>query len=401
MKIRESDRLQQMSEYYFSHKLREVRDLIRQGKRIINLGIGNPDLPPPPVVIQTLQQSADGVDNHGYQPYQGIPELREAMAEWYFQTYHVALNGRNEILPLMGSKEGIVHISLAFLNKGDEVLVPDPGYLTYRSAAQLAGAKIVPYPLREEKGWLPDLEELTSLVTQQTRLIWINYPHMPTGSVATLEIFSSLVEFAAKHHLLLCHDNPYSLILNPSTPISIFNVPQAYDCCLELNSLSKTFNMAGWRVGMVVGQTTFLKSILKVKSNMDSGMFLPIQHAAIQALKVSRDWFLQQNQEYETRRTLVHQFLDRLNCQYQPQTAGLFVWGKLPGGMDSRDMTDWLLSEYGIFVAPGDIFGEQGKGYIRVSLCAPKEQIAESVQRVENVKARMFDDKKLYKKQLT
>ena len=378
-----ANRLNSVQEYYFSRKLQEVRELSARGRDVINLGIGNPDLPPPPQAIQTLRHTAALPDSHGYQPYRGIPELRQAMADWYRHTYGVHLDAAEEVLPLMGSKEGIVHISLAFLNPGDQVLVPDPGYPAYASAARLAGGQPVFYNLREEHHWLPDRDELEALDTSRVRLMWVNYPHMPTGAVAGEDTFAELVAFARERRILLCHDNPYSRILNPQLPLSILQLPGAREGCLELNSLSKSFHMAGWRVGMVVGAAPYLETIIKVKSNLDSGMFLPVQQAAVEVLRMSSDWHEQQNIRYQRRRELIRQLLDTRGCTWSPDTAGLFVWGKLPDDIaDAETFVDQLLYSAGIFLAPGTVFGNNGKRYIRASLCAPEERIQQAIERI-------------------
>ncbi|MCX7546674.1 aminotransferase class I/II-fold pyridoxal phosphate-dependent enzyme [Xanthomarina sp. F1114] len=379
--IEVAQRLQSVEEYYFSKKLREVRLLQADGKPIINLGIGSPDLQPPQKVISALSESFKDVQANQYQSYQGLPELREAMAYFYRSQYQVNLSPSTEVLPLMGSKEGIMHISMAFLNPGDHVLVPNPGYPTYLSVSRLVGANPILYPLNEEENWLPDLEALEQKDLTQVKLMWINYPHMPTGAVATEAFFVKLIAFAKKHQILIVNDNPYGFILN-SSPKSILNIPGAKDVCLELNSLSKTFNMSGWRIGMVLGKSEYIGHILKVKSNMDSGMLYGIQKGAIEALNCSKLWYVSLNNVYEERRKLIWRLADNLNCTYNKQATGLFVWAKIPGSFTSEEFIDLLLKEKHIFIAPGTVFGSQGEGYIRFSLCACTKDIEEAIARI-------------------
>ncbi len=374
-------RLETVEEYYFSKKLREVRNLAASGKPIINMGIGSPDLQPPAAVIEAIQNSLQDSTAHKYQSYQGLLELREAIAAFYKQKFDVEVNPADEILPLMGSKEGIMHISLAFLNEGDLVLIPNPGYPTYTSVTKLVGAEPVFYKLDATNNWQPDFEALEQEDLTQVKLMWVNYPHMPTGTNALQETFEKLIAFGKKHKILIVNDNPYSFVLN-DTPQSILQVDGAKEIALELNSLSKTFNMAGWRVGMVLGAAKFLEQVLKVKSNMDSGMFYGIQKGAIKALQLSDAWFTTQNAQYEERRALIWKLADKLNCSYDTNTAGLFVWGKIPAGKTSEEMTDVLLYEKNVFIAPGTIFGSQGEGYIRFSLCVSKEVIQEVIDRM-------------------
>ncbi len=376
-----ADRLRHIQEYYFSKKLREVRGLAAQGKSIINLGIGSPDLDPPKPVVEALQHSLQDVGAHKYQSYQGVPEFRNAIADFYLSKYTVNLNPENEILPLMGSKEGILHISMAFLNKDDEVLIPNPGYPTYTSVTNLVGATPVFYELSKEGDWQPDLEALEQQDLSKVKLMWVSYPHMPTGASAAKDTFEKLVAFAKRCQILIVNDNPYSFILN-ATPQSILEVEGAMEVCLELNSLSKSFNMAGWRVGMVLGSEEHINQILKVKTQMDSGMFYGIQKGAIAALQLSDDWFVEQNKEYQNRRALIWQLASKLNCTFDREASGLFVWAKLPEGKTSEAMIDELLYEKGIFVAPGTVFGSRGEGYIRFSLCVPEEQIKEAINRI-------------------
>lgn len=376
-----ADRLKHIQEYYFFKKLREVRGLVAQGKSIINLGIGSPDLDPPKPVIEALQNSLMDTGAHKYQSYQGIPEFRQAIAGFYQSQYSVNLNPESEILPLMGSKEGILHISMAFLNKGDEVLIPNPGYPTYTSVTNLVEATPVFYELSKKGDWQPDLDALEQQDLSKVKLMWVSYPHMPTGTKANKDTFKKLVKFAKKHQILLVNDNPYSFILN-NHPKSLLEVTGAKEVCLELNSLSKSFNMAGWRVGMVLGSEDHINQLLKVKTQMDSGMFYGIQKGAIAALQLSDDWFIEQNKQYHKRRSLVWELASALGCTYKTDTSGLFVWAKLPEGKTSEAMIDELLYEKGIFVAPGTVFGSRGEGYIRFSLCVPEEQIKEAINRI-------------------
>ena len=379
--IKAAKRLDTVQEYYFSKKLREVRGLIAAGKPIINMGIGSPDLQPPAQVLEAIQGSLKDVSAHKYQSYQGLPELRKAISDFYKNKFSVASNPENEVLPLMGSKEGIMHISMAFLNEGDKVLIPNPGYPTYTSVTKLVGAEPLFYDLDENNNWQPNFEELESQDLSDVKIMWVNYPHMPTGTNATLETFEKLVAFGKKHQILIVNDNPYSFILNDK-PISILQVEGAKDIALELNSLSKTFNMAGWRVGMVLGNATFINEILKVKSNMDSGMFYGIQKGAIEALQLSDDWFINQNKIYEERRNLIWQLADKLDATYSKNSTGLFVWAKIPEGKKSEEVTDSILYDKDIFITPGTIFGSQGEGYIRFSLCVTSEIIKEAISRL-------------------
>jgi len=379
--IKAAKRLDTVQEYYFSKKLREVRGLIAAGKPIINMGIGSPDLQPPAQVLEAIQGSLKDVSAHKYQSYQGLPELRKAISDFYKNKFSVASNPENEVLPLMGSKEGIMHISMAFLNEGDKVLIPNPGYPTYTSVTKLVGAEPLFYDLDENNNWQPNFEELESQDLSDVKIMWVNYPHMPTGTNATLETFEKLVTFGKKHQILIVNDNPYSFILNDK-PISILQVEGAKDIALELNSLSKTFNMAGWRVGMVLGNATFINEILKVKSNMDSGMFYGIQKGAIEALQLSDDWFINQNKIYEERRNLIWQLADKLDATYSKNSTGLFVWAKIPEGKKSEEVTDSILYDKDIFITPGTIFGSQGEGYIRFSLCVTSEIIKEAISRL-------------------
>ena len=381
MKFEKANRLKNVEEYYFSTKLKEVRSLISKGKPIINLGIGSPDLQPPREVIEAISKASLNPNNHGYQSYQGIPELRESIANFYEKHYNVKLDKDHEILPLMGSKEGILHISMAFLNKGDQVLIPNPSYPTYTSVTKLVEAEPIFYNLTEENNWLPDCEAIEKVDLSKVKIMWVNYPHMPTGTNPTDDLFKKLITFAKKHQILLVNDNPYSFILNDD-PKSILSFEGAKEIAIELNSLSKTFNMAGWRVGMVLGNEENLKSILQVKSNMDSGMYFGIQKGAIAALNLPIEWFKSINNIYAKRREIVWKICDVLQCSYVKNSSGLFVWAKIPKGRSSNEFTDKLLYDKNIFVAPGTVFGENGEGYIRFSICVVEEKIQEVLTRV-------------------
>lgn len=376
-----ADRLNTVQEYYFSKKLREVRELMAQGKPIINMGIGSPDLAPSPQVLETLRDSIIEAGAHQYQSYQGLPQLREAISDFYQQKFEVSVDASTEILPLMGSKEGIMHISMAFLNEGDEVLLPNPGYPTYASVTNLVGGKAVTYDLKAENNWFPDVEELSQKDLSKVKLMWVSYPHMPTGATASLEQLKLLVDFAKQNEILLVNDNPYSFVLS-NNPTSILSIEGAKDCTLELNSLSKTFNMAGWRVGMVLGSAEHINAVLKVKSNMDSGMFYGIQKGAVAALKSGPEWFEELDKVYTKRRELMFQLADKLSCTYDKNAVGMFVWCKLPeGAKASEEFIDEVLHDKDIFIAPGTIFGSNGEGYIRFSLCVSEEKIKEAIER--------------------
>ena len=380
--IQTAKRLETVEEYYFSHKLREVRQLISEGKPVINMGIGSPDLAPSNAVIEAIQLAVTEPNAHQYQSYQGLPELRQGIAGFYKNHYNVDLDFNTEILPLMGSKEGIMHIAMAFLNDGDEVLIPNPGYPTYTSVTNLVGAKPIYYDLIEKNNWEPDFETLEKLDLSKVKLMWISYPHMPTGATGSLELFEKLVAFAKKHSILLVNDNPYSFILNQK-PISLLQVNGAKDVALELNSLSKTYNLAGWRVGMVSGNAKFIDAILKVKSNMDSGMFYGIQKGAIQALKLDKSWFQDQNKIYDRRRKLTFELAKKLNCTFDENSVGLFVWAKLPQEHKSSEkFIDDILYNKNIFITPGTIFGSNGDGYIRFSLCVDEKLVQEAIERL-------------------
>ena len=379
--MKAAKRLDTVQEYYFSKKLREVRALSAQGKPIINMGIGSPDLQPPPAVIEAIQQAVLQEGAHKYQSYQGLPAFRQAVADFYQKNYQVVVNPENEILPLMGSKEGILHISMAFLNKGDQVLIPNPGYPTYTSVTNLVEAVPVFYDLTSEHNWEPNFKQLEQQDLSNVKLMWVNYPHMPTGAKATENLFKKLIAFGKKHQLLIINDNPYSFVLN-NNPLSILSIDGAKETAIELNSLSKSFNMAGWRVGMLLGATPILEEVLKVKTQMDSGMFYGIQQGAIAALKVSSEWFENMNEIYQKRRKLIWQIAEALDCTFDKNTSGMFVWAKIPAGKKAENIVDDLLYKHHIFIAPGTIFGSKGEGYIRFSLCVPEEKIKEALDRL-------------------
>lgn len=380
--ITTANRLQTVQEYYFSKKLKEVAQMMQEGKPVINLGIGSPDLAPDVSIVDAIVESMAHEKAHQYQSYQGLPELRQGMKMFYKKWYDVELDSFTEILPLMGSKEGIMHISMAFLNTGDEVLIPNPGYPTYASVTNLVEAKPISYDLLPENNWEPDFEALEKLDLSKVKLMWIGYPHMPTGAKGSKVLFEKLIAFAKKHHIILVNDNPYSFVLNDS-PQSILSISGAKEVALELNSLSKTFNMAGWRIGMVCGNAKFIEAILKVKSNMDSGMFYGIQKGAVAALTLPDDWFVQLNKVYENRRKLVFKLADKLGCTYDKKAVGMFVWAKLPEGQDSAEFIDNLLHVKNLFVTPGTVFGSNGSGFIRFSLCSNENQLEEAISRIK------------------
>lgn len=377
-----AQRIERVTEYYFSAKLKQIEEMNRTGTPVINLGIGSPDLPPSENVIGKLIDSSQEHGNHGYQSYRGIRPLRNAFARWYQEHYCVDLDPRHEILPLMGSKEGIFYISMAFLNEGDKVLVPDPGYPTYKAVAELVGADVLTYDLKEENKWYPELASLEKNDLNHVKIMWVNYPHMPTGAKATDTLFQELVDFGKRHDILVCHDNPYSFILNEQ-PLSLLAAIGAKETALELNSLSKSHNMAGWRIGMVSGNKTFIDSINRVSSNIQSGMFLPLQQAAIEALAHSSSWYDQLNQVYSGRRERIWQLLDMLHCTYEKEQAGLFVWARIPGDRDSFLFSDKMLAQARVFVTPGGLFGKNGMHYIRLSLCSSEKIILESINRIK------------------
>ncbi|WP_405379038.1 pyridoxal phosphate-dependent aminotransferase [Nonlabens sp. Asnod3-A02] len=382
--IQPAKRLDSVQEYYFATKLREVRGLINEGKPVINAGIGSPDLLPPPNVVPALIEAVQDARAHGYQSYLGLPELKNAMAGFYKKQYQVIVNPESEVVPLMGSKEGILHISMAFLNPGDEVLIPDPGYPTYASATRLCEATAVTYNLTASQNWMPDFEALEKLDLSRVKIMWTNYPHMPTGAAGSLTVFEKLVAFARKHNILIVNDNPYSCI-GYDNKISIHQIDGAMDVALELNSISKTYNMPGWRVGMLTGAAALLKEVLKVKTNMDSGMFYGVQKGAIAALQTDNSWLNTQNEIYKKRRAATIKLAKSLNLQPQEQDGGLFLWCKLPDGQsDDKVFVDHLLHNNDIFIAPGSIFGKNGKGYVRFSLCVEEKQVEEMILRVAN-----------------
>ena len=374
--IQTAERLAQTREYYFSRKLKEVDHLKAIGKPIINLGVGSPDIQPPADVIKSMIAATADDKAHQYQPYAGIREFREGIRSFYASHYEVALDVDKEILPLMGSKEGIMHISMAFVNPGDEVLVPDPGYPTYAAVTRLVQAKPVNYDLKAKHDWQPDLDQLAALVTPRTKLMWINYPHMPTGANAKEEMIRSLIEFAKQHNILIVNDNPYSLILSDK-PFSLLRFVDHNVQLLELNSLSKSFNMAGWRIGMLCGDEDLIKSVVQVKSNMDSGMFYPIQKGATAALAASSSWISELDEKYAHRRRLIWELCDQLGLSYDQNTSGLFVWARIKADIKAEELSDRLLHEHDMFVTPGTVFGDQGKAYMRFSLCVGSNQIRE------------------------
>ena len=387
--IEPAERLSLVSEYYFSRKLKEVAQLNAEGKDIISLAIGSPDMPPSSQTVDKLCEVASQSNAHGYQPTMGTPELREAMAEFYQRWYHVELDPKTEVLPLIGSKEGILHVTLAFVNPGDSVLVPNPGYPTYTSLSKILGANVVYYNLKEDNGWQPDFDQLEEIInikhqTSNFKLLWTNYPNMPTGGNARMETYERLVKFAKEHGIVVVNDNPYSFILNEH-PISLLQVPGAKDCCIEFNSMSKSHNMPGWRVGMCLTNATFISWILKIKSNIDSGTFRGIQLAAAEALRNSAEWHHEANIEtYSRRRQYAGQIMDVLGCTYDKNQVGMFLWGKIPEKYaDVEDLTEKVLHEARVFITPGFIFGTNGQRYIRISLCAKEDKIKEALERIK------------------
>lgn len=384
--IATADRLEGIGEYYFSTKLREIDGLNKEGKNIINLGIGSPDLPPHPDVVKVLQEECVKSNVHGYQNYKGSPVLRKAFSDWYKTWYNVELNADTEILPLIGSKEGIMHICMTYLNNGDEALVPNPGYPTYRSAVKLAGGVCIDYELKESNNYFPDFYQLEQTDLSKVKLMWVNYPQMPTGKLPTKKLFEQLIAFGKKHNILICHDNPYSFILNEH-PISLLNIEGAKDVALELNSLSKSQNMAGWRVGVLCGAKERIDEVLRFKSNMDSGMFLPVQLAAAKGLSLGKDWYDSVNAVYKARREKVYELLDTLQCSYSKDQAGMFMWAKIPDDYkDSYELSDEVLYDAKVFITPGGIFGSAGEKYIRISLCGSVEKFEEAISRIKITK---------------
>lgn len=386
--IKPADRISNVSEYYFSKKLKEIAKLNAEGKNIISLGIGSPDMPPSEQTIEALCDDARKADAHGYQSYIGIPELRQAFATFYKKNFGVELNPANEIQPLMGSKEGVMHISLAFLNKGDEVLVPNPGYPTYSSVSNIVEAKIINYDLDENNGWQPDFEKLESMDLSRVKLMWVNYPNMPTGARATKELFEKLVDFGRRHNIIIVNDNPYSFILN-NEKLSILSIPGAKDICIELNSLSKSHNMPGWRMAMVASNPQFIEWILRIKSNMDSGMFRPMQKAAVAAMSNDDEWHEKHNIElYAKRRALAEEIMTTLGCSFDKDQVGMFLWGKIPSKYESSaELADRVLYDARVFITPGFIFGSNGEKYVRISLCSKEDKLQNALDRIkENIK---------------
>ncbi len=383
--IQPSIRVQNIKEYYFSTKLKEIAAMKAAGADIVSLGIGGPDLPPHDEVIETMSAAIHDPSNHGYQTHIGIPELRDAFASWYSRWYGVKLNAASEVQPLIGSKEGVTHISLAFLNPGDKVLVPNPGYPTYSSISRMAGGEVVYYDLLEDNDWQPDFEALESMPLDNVKLMWLNYPNMPTGARAKRETFEKVIEFGRRHGIVIVHDNPYSFILNPE-PQSIMSVPGAKDIAIELNSLSKSHNMPGWRVGVAVSNPEFLSWILRIKSNIDSGQFKPLMLAAAKALEAGPEWHKSLNEAYASRRIIAEKVMEALGCEFDSQQAGLFLWGRIKDeSISSRDLADKVLQEAHVFITPGFIFGSNGERYIRISLCAPEDKLTEALNRINKL----------------
>lgn len=383
--ITPANRVQQVKEYYFSSKLKEIAQMNANGANIISLGIGGPDRPPHEDVINTLCEEAKKYDAHGYQSYVGIPELRQAFSQWYKDNYNVELNPTNEIQPLIGSKEGILHTTLAFINPGDGVLLPNPGYPTYTSVSKLAEAELFSYDLTEENNWEPDFDALEKLPLDKIKLMWVNYPHMPTGKRASLELFQKLVDFGKKHNIVIVNDNPYSFILNDN-PLSIFNIKGAKDIAIEMNSLSKSHNMPGWRIGMIASNPTFIQWILKVKSNIDSGQFRPMMKAAVEALNQGKEWYAEVNNTYAKRRLIAEEIMNVLGCHFDKSQSGLFLWGRIPEHIQSSEtLADDILYNAHVFITPGFIFGSNGNRYIRISLCATEEKMLEALNRIKQM----------------
>ena len=384
-KIAPADRLASVSEYYFSKKLKEVAQMNAEGKDVISLGIGSPDMPPSEKTIETLCNNAHDPNGHGYQPYVGIPELRKGFAAWYQRWYGVDLNPNTEIQPLIGSKEGILHVTLAFVNPGEQVLVPNPGYPTYTSLSKILGAEVINYDLKEEDGWMPDFETLENMDLGRVKLMWTNYPNMPTGANASVELYEKLVAFGRKHGIIICNDNPYSFILNEH-PLSILSIPGAKEICIEMNSMSKAHNMPGWRMAMLASNAQFVQWILKVKSNIDSGQFKPMQYAAVEALSAKKEWYDNMNRVYRSRRDLAGQIMRTLGCEYDENQVGMFLWGRIPDSAESGEaIANKVLYETNVFLTPGFIFGSRGERYIRISLCCKNETLEEALKRIENL----------------
>ena len=384
-KITPADRVGSIQEYYFSKKLKEVAEMNAQGKNVISLGIGSPDLPPSEETIETLCTHAHQANEHGYQPHVGIPELRQGFADWYRTWYGVELDPKSEIQPLIGSKEGILHISLAFLNPGDGVLIPNPGYPTYSSVSKLVGAKLIYYDLLEDKGWQPDFDALEQMDLSGVKMMWTNYPNMPTGGNATPASYERIVDFGRRHGILICNDNPYSFILNEH-PLSILAVPGAKEICIELNSMSKAHNMPGWRMAMLASNAQFVQWVLKVNSNIESGQFKPMQYAAAKALQADKSWYDGMNKVYRSRRDLAGQIMQALGCTYDEQQVGMFLWGRIPDSAESAEaIANKVLYEARVFLTPGFIFGSRGERYIRISLCCKNEALQEALNRVKSL----------------
>lgn len=383
--IQPATRLDSVTEYYFSRKLKEVAAMNAAGKGVISLGIGSPDMPPAEEVVETLCREAHNPNGHGYQPYVGIPELREAFARFYKHWYNVELDAKTEIQPLIGSKEGILHVTLAFVNPSEQVLVPNPGYPTYTSLSRLLGAEVVNYDLKEENGWMPDFDALEKMDLSRVKLMWTNYPNMPTGANATMALYERLVDFARRKGIVIVNDNPYSFILNDK-PLSILSVEGAKECCIEFNSMSKSHNMPGWRVGMIATNATFISWILKVKSNIDSGMYRALQLAAAKALDAEASWYEGNNANYAARRATAEAIMDTLGCTYDKSQVGMFLWGRIPDHYaDVEQLTERVLHEARVFIVPGFIFGSNGSRYVRISLCAKNEQLTEALNRIKNI----------------
>lgn len=383
--IQPATRVTTVEEYYFSTKLKEVAQMNAAGKNVINLGIGSPDLPPSEQTIASLCYHARQAGEHGYQPYAGIPELRESFTSWYSRWYGVTLDAEREVQPLIGSKEGILHISLAFLNPGDGVLIPNPGYPTYHSVSRLVGAVVQPYELTEANGWYPDFEALERMDLSRVKLMWVNYPHMPTGANASRELFQRLVDFGRRHGIVICNDNPYSFILNEQ-PLSILSIPGAKEGCIEMNSMSKSHNMSGWRIAMLATNATFVEWIMRVKSNIDSGQFKPMQYAAVEALNATSEWYNTMNEVYRNRRRLAVQIMQALQCECDERQVGMFLWGRVPDRLASANgLVDRILYDARVFITPGMVFGSQGERYIRLSLCCDEAKLMEALQRIKGI----------------